>query len=102
MKLEIGYKTFDIVQKSLAKDNLYGCAEMSKALISIDPNQSEVDYRGTLLHEILHVGFETFGLGDDDEMPTIGNEFLTTVTSNMLQLLSTQNPKLFKFIFNNE
>ena len=75
---------------------------MSKALISIDPNQSEVDYRGTLLHEILHVGFETFGLGDDDEMPTIGNEYLTTVTSNMLQLLSAQNQELFKFIFSDE
>lgn len=102
MTLNIGYKTFDIVQKSLAKDNLYGCAEMCKALISIDPNQMEVDYKGTLLHEILHVGFETFGLGDDDEMPTIGNEYLTTVTSNMLQLLSSQNPELFKFIFSDE
>jgi len=100
--LEIGYKTFTIVQKSLSKDNLYGCAEMSKALISIDPKQSEVDYRGTLLHEILHVGFETFGLGDDDAMPTIGNEYLTTVTSNMLQLLSAQNQELFKFIFSDE
>jgi hypothetical protein len=100
--LNVGYKVFKIVQKSLEKDNLYGCAEMSKALITIDPDQSPVDYRGTLLHEILHVGYEIFGLGDDDEMPTIGNEFLVTITSNMMQLFATQNPELFKFIFDNE
>ena len=102
MTLNIGYKTFDIVQKSLAKDNLYGCAEMCKALISIDPNQMEVDYKGTLLHEILHVGFNLFGLGDDDEMPGIRNEFLTTITSNMMQMLVTLNPELFEFIFSRE
>tara|TARA_Y100000034_G_C6694129_1_gene305786 strand:- start:271 stop:615 length:345 start_codon:yes stop_codon:yes gene_type:complete len=95
-----GIKTFTISQKSLAKDNLYGCVEFPKALITIDPNQSPEDYKGTLLHEICHVGWELFGLGDDEEIPTLGNEYLTTVTSNMFQLLATLNPELFNYIFN--
>ena len=100
--LNVGHKTFKIVQKSLTKDNLYGCGEFPKALITIDPNQSSADYKGTLLHEICHVGWDLWGLGDDDEMPQMGNEFITTVTSNMLQVLSGLNPELFTFIFSNE
>ena len=99
MTLDLGFKVFTIQQKSLAKEDLYGCVELSKGLITIDPNQSEADYKGTLLHEICHVSFDLFGLGDDDEMPTIGNEYLTTVTSNMLQLLWGLNPELFSSIF---
>jgi len=32
-------------------------------------------------------------------MPQLGNEFLTTVTSNMIQQLATLNKELFEFIF---
>ncbi len=102
MTLDIGYKSFQIVQASLEKDSLYGCVEFSKNTITIDPDQELTDYKGTLLHEILHVGFDLFGLGDDDEMPTIGNEFITHITSNMFQLLWGLNPELFEFIFNND
>ena len=98
LEVDLGFKKFKIVQKSLAKENLYGCVEFPKALLTIDPNQSESDYKGTLLHEICHIGFDLFGLGDDDEMPTIGNEYITTVTSNMIQMLAGLNPELFKFI----
>ena len=97
-----GIKEFTIVQRALTKDNLYGCVEFHKALLTIDPNQSLVDYRGTLLHEICHIGWELFGLGDDDEMPSLGNEYLTTVTANMVQLLCSLNPELFRFIFDYE
>jgi hypothetical protein len=97
--LYVGFKVFNIVQESLTKEDLYGCVEFEKNKITVDPNQSDVDYRGTLLHEILHVGFYLFGLGDDDEMPSFGNEYLTTITSNMMQMLVGMNPELFKFIF---
>ena len=99
LTLFTGIKTFTIAQKSLLKESLYGCVEFPKALITIDPNQSVEDYKGTLLHEICHVGWDLFGLGDDDEMPTLGNEYLTTVTSNMIQMLTTLNPELFQYIF---
>tara|TARA_R110000744_G_scaffold377143_1_gene491920 strand:- start:457 stop:786 length:330 start_codon:yes stop_codon:yes gene_type:complete len=99
MVVSNGIKEYTIVQKTLAKDNLYGCVEFSKSLITIDPNQCLEDYKGTLFHEICHIGFDLYGLGDDDEMPTIGNEFITTVTSNMIQQLVTLNKELFKFIF---
>jgi hypothetical protein len=102
LTVDAGIKKFTIVQKKLTKEGLYGCVEFEKALISIDPDQSPEDYRGTLLHEICHIGWELFGLGDDDEMPTMGNEYLTSVTSNMIQLLTTLNPELFRFIFNYE
>ena len=101
-ELNVGHKKYKIVQKSLAKDSLYGCVEFQKNLITVDPNQSVEDYKSTLLHEIVHVGMDMFGLGDDDDMPTIGNEFLTTVTSNMIVLLVSLNPELFSFIFSNE
>ena len=52
-----GIKTFKIVQKSLAKDNLYGCVEFPKSQLTIDPDQCVEDYKGTLLHEICHIGF---------------------------------------------
>ena len=99
MTLELGFKTFQIVQKSLEKDSLYGCVEFPLATITIDPNQSLPDYKGTLLHEICHVGWDLFGLGDDDEMPQMGNEYLTTVTSNMMQTLHGLNKELFSYIF---
>ena len=99
MTVYTGIKTFDIKQQALTKDNLYGCVEFPKYLLTIDPNQRVEDYKGTLLHEICHIGFEIFGLNDDDEMPQMGNEFLTTVTSNMIQQLAGLNPELFKFIF---
>ena len=60
MKVYTGVKTFTIVQKALTKDDLYGCVEFSKALLSIDPSQSIEDYKGTLLHEICHIGFDLF------------------------------------------
>ena len=101
-KLYVGHKTFTIQQKSLEKDSLYGCVEFPKALITIDPNQTETDYKGTLLHEICHVGWDLWGLGDDDEMPTMGNEYLTTVTSNMIQMIAALNPEVFRFIFSDE
>ena len=91
MEVYTGIKTFKIEQKSLTKDNLYGCVEF--------PNQCTEDYKGTLLHEICHIGYDLYGLGDDDEMPQMGNEYLTTVTANMIQQLSGLNKELFKFIF---
>ena len=101
-KLFVGHKTFTIEQKSLAKDNLYGCVEFQKNLITIAPHQSDEDSKPTLLHEITHVGLDLFGLGDDDDIPQMGNEFLTSVTSNMFVLLSSLNRELFAFILSNE
>ena len=98
-KLDLGHKKFEIVQQSLKKESLYGCVEFSKSKITIDPNMSPEDYRSTLLHEICHVGLDLFGLGDDDEMPSFGNEYITAVTSNMMVLLAGLNPELFSFIF---
>tara|TARA_R110000744_G_scaffold91577_1_gene177664 strand:+ start:893 stop:1222 length:330 start_codon:yes stop_codon:yes gene_type:complete len=100
MTVTNGIKEYTIVQKTLAKDNLYGCVEFSKSLVTIDPNQCLEDYKGTLFHEICHIGFDLYGLGEDEDMPQIGNEFLTTVTSNMIQQLVTLNKELFEFIFN--
>jgi hypothetical protein len=40
-----------------------------------------------------------FGLGSDDDMPTIQNEFLTLVTGNMLRLFANLNPELFEYLF---
>lgn len=102
MVLDTGYRKFTIVQKKLDKESLYGYTEFPPNVIGIDPNQKPKDYKGTLLHEILHVAFDMFGLGDDDEMPTLGNEFLVTITSNMLQLFVTLNPELFEYIFSDE
>ena len=99
LEVYTGIKTFTILQKSLNKDSLYGCVEFPKSLLTIDPNQCVQDYKGTLLHEICHIGFDLIGLGDDDEMPQMGNEYLTTVTSNMIQQLAGLNPELFQFIF---
>ena len=102
MEVDVGTKIFTIKQKILSKDSLYGCVEFPEAILTIDPRQSLKDYKGTLLHEICHIGFDLFGLGDDDEMPTIANEYLTTVTSNMIMMLAGLNVELFKYIFNNE
>ena len=102
MVVHTGIKTFTILQKALTKDNLYGCVEFPKSLLTIDPSQCIEDYKGTLLHEICHIGFDLYGLGDDDEMPQMGNEYLTTVTANMLQQLGSLNKELFQFIFNYE
>jgi len=99
MKIFTGSKTFMIEQKSLAKDQLHGDVDFAKAILRIDPNQSLEDYKNTLLHEIIHIGYDMFGLGSDDDMPTIQNEFLTMVTGNMLRLFANLNPELFEYIF---
>ena len=94
LEVKLGFKTFYIKRESLAKEKLFGCVDFASNTITIDPSKSIEDYKGTLLHEILHVGFDIFGLGDVDEMPTIGNEYLTHVTTNILQLLAGLNPEL--------
>ena len=99
MKIYTGIKTFVIEQKSLEKDNLYGCVEFPKSLLSVDPNQCVEDYKGTLLHEICHIGYEIFGLNDDDEIPSMSNEYLTSITSNMVQQMAGLNPELFQYLF---
>jgi len=99
MEVYTGIKTYKIDQRALTKDNLYGCVEFEKAILTIDPTQSDEDYRGTLLHEICHIGFEIYGLGNDEDMPLMSNEFLTTITANMIQQLAGLNEELFKFIF---
>jgi len=99
LEVNLGFKKFKIVQKSLSKASLYGCVEFPKNTLTIDPNQSLEDYKWTLLHEIFHIGLDLFGLGEDEEIPNMTNEYLTTVTSNMVQTLAGLNPELFKFIF---
>jgi len=102
-ELFVGHKTFKIVQRSLSKEELYGCVEFKENRIIVDPNQSPEDYKATLLHEIFHIGLDMFGLGDDEDIPkSVTNEFLTAVTTNMIVLLSSMNPDLFKFLFNHE
>ena len=102
-KLNVGYKCYEIIQRSLECEKLYGYADLALNTITVDPNTvTDADYKGTLLHEILHVGYDVFGLGDDDEMPTFGNEYLTGATTNMLLVLQGLNPELFNFIFSNE
>tara|TARA_Y100000114_G_scaffold51894_2_gene47418 strand:- start:14659 stop:15012 length:354 start_codon:yes stop_codon:yes gene_type:complete len=98
LELHTGIKTFQIKLQSLEKDELHGCVEMHKGLITVDPNQSIEDYKGTLLHEICHVGFDIYGLGHDDQIPQMTNEYLTTMTSNMIQQLATLNPELFSYL----
>jgi len=46
-----------------------------------------------------HIGYEVFGLNDDDEIPSMSNEYLTSVTSNMVMQMAGLNPELFQFIF---
>ena len=99
LEVNLGFKKFKIIQASLNKENLHGCVEFANNTLTIDPNMCIEDYKWTLLHEICHIGFDLFGLGDDEEMPQIGNEYLTSVTSNMLQLLWGLNKELFEFIF---
>jgi hypothetical protein len=102
MELDVGFKKFKIIQAPLTKDNLYGCVEFTKNTLTIDPAQDLADYKSTLLHEIFHIGFDIFGLGEDEDMPTIGNEFLTSVSSNMVILIASLNRELFEFIFSDE
>mgnify|MGYP003646330883 FL=1 len=99
MAVYTGIKTFKIKQISLKKENLYGCVEFPKYLLTVDPNQHPEDYKSTLLHEICHIGYEIFGLNDDDEIPSMSNEYLTMVTSNMVFQMAGLNPELFQFIF---
>jgi hypothetical protein len=98
MILKVGYKTFKIIHEDLTDYGAYGYTDMATHTIGIHKNQLEADYKGTLLHEILHVGYEVFALGADS-LPRIKNEQLVSTTSNMLQVLHGLNPKLFKYIF---
>ena len=98
MILDLGYKKYKIIQEDMADEDAYGYTDLATDIIAIHPDQTPANYKGTLLHEILHVGYEFMGLGSD-VLPKIGNEYLVTTTTGMLQLLEGLNKKLFKFIF---
>ena len=99
LTLNTGCRIYTIEQKSLAQENLYGCVDFEKAIIRVHPVAEEEEYKNTLLHEIIHIGYHMFGLGDDDDLPGINNEFLTLITANFLRLFAVQNPELFDYIF---
>ena len=94
-----GCRVYTIERKSLAKDNLYGDVDFEKGIIRVHPLDNEEEYKNTLLHEIIHVGYHMFGLGDDDDLPGINNEFLTLITANFLRLFTNLNPELFDYLF---
>ena len=100
--VSVGFNKYTIVQASLKKDDLYGCVDFCTNVLTIDPKQDSMNYRWTLLHEIFHIGYYIFGLGEDEDMPQIGNEFLTTASSNMVMFLWGLNKELFEFIFSED
>lgn len=102
MVLRLGSRTFKIVLKSLTEKELLGYTDFQTDEVFIDPNQSEESYKNTLLHECMHIGYDLFGLNDDDSIPKINNEYLVLVSTNMLRHLAGLNPQLFSFIFNHE
>lgn len=94
-----GVQHYKIVQTSLKDENLCGKVDFTKKIIYLDPDQDPIEYKKTLLHEMIHVGYDHFGLNNDGSMPTITNEYITTVTTNMMQHLWCCNKDLFSFIF---
>lgn len=102
MHINLGNRTFKIVIKPLTDKNLLGYTDFITNQVLIDPNQSDESYKNTLLHECMHVGYDLFGLNDDDAIPKVNNEYLVLVSTNMLRHLAGLNPKLFSFIFNHE
>jgi len=98
----IGFKTYKIVQASLKDDDLYGCVDFCKNTITVDPNQDSRNYKWTLLHEIFHVGYYLFGLGSDEDMPQMSNEFLTEASSNMVMFMWGLNKEIFEYLFSED
>jgi len=94
-----GVQNYKIIQKSLKDEGLYGKVDFEDKIIYLDPDQDDLDYKKTLLHEIFHIGFDCFGLNNDGNMPTITNEYITTIVTNMTQHCWFCNRDLFKFIF---
>ena len=70
--------------------------------MTVDPSLDSRNYKWTLLHELFHIGYHLFGLGSDEDMPQMGNEYLTTASSNMVQSLWGLNRELFDFIFSGD
>jgi hypothetical protein len=66
-------------------EGLMGKVDFEQRIIFVDPDQDHLEYKKTLLHEIIHIGFDCFGLNNDGNMPVITNEYITTVTTNMIQ-----------------
>ena len=102
MEIHIGFKTFKIEHKCQKEDELFGYVDFATNTIFVDPHTNLVDYKGTLLHEIYHVTLNLFGLGEDEDIPKVGNEYLTNVVTNMTQLVWALNKELFKYIFSDE
>ena len=94
-----GVRVYKIVQKSLKDEGLMGKVDFEQRTIFVDPDQDPLEYKKTLLHEIIHIGFDCFGLNNDGNMPAITNEYITTVTTNMIQQGWFCNRDLFQFIF---
>ena len=97
MTINAGYKTFTIVQHPKLKE--YGAVEFIKSTMYLNPCQGDDDYRGTLIHEMLHIVFEMWGFGEGNEVGTFTNEDLTTRAGYGLHTLAMLNPELFEFMF---
>jgi len=96
MTINAGYKIFDIVQDPKLKE--FGAVEFVKSTMYLNPHQKDEDYKGTLIHEMLHIVFEMWVSGRN----TVGNfcnEDLTTKTGYGLHTLAMLNPELFEFMF---
>jgi len=96
MKLSLGWKTYSIQLRVL--DDAFGEVDFHKNTIYLNPNQSDVDYRETLLHEIIHVLYFMNGLSQECEKLSLTDELLTTLTSQNLFNFMFNNKKLFHFI----
>jgi Zn-dependent peptidase ImmA (M78 family) len=97
MTINAGYKIFDIVQDPKLKE--FGAVEFVKSTMYLNPHQKDEDYKGTLIHEMLHIVFEMWGFGEGNTVGNFCNEDLTTRTGYGLHTLAMLNPELFEFMF---
>lgn len=56
--IKVGIFTYDIVFLDLDTFNLHGVTDINNRVIKINTKYSEISQKETLLHEILHAGFE--------------------------------------------
>lgn len=103
MTVYTGLMTLEIKHKSMDED---GKVVWEDQAIYLDLAQSTLFlYKQTIMHELMHVALDMVGLdpsGEDEEMPKFNNEFLVTVSTNMIMLLAALNPELFEFVFSKD
>lgn len=96
MKLKIGYQDVEVKFSDMEE---YGCYHSDKGVIKIQEGTEGKEYLNTLIHEVLHAIYYTYGLKRLPDHTDEKEEHIVTTLGNALTQVITDNPELIDVLY---